>query len=63
LLDGLDETARKAVRDCVRGPAGLDLGSRTPAGIALAILAEIEAHLTDRPAIPLDGRASVSGEA
>jgi xanthine/CO dehydrogenase XdhC/CoxF family maturation factor len=63
LLDGLEETARTAVRDRVRGPAGLDLGSRTPAGIALSVLAEIEARLSDRPAVPLDGKTSISGGA
>jgi xanthine/CO dehydrogenase XdhC/CoxF family maturation factor len=32
----------------LHGPIGLDLGDRSPAGIAVAVTAEILAHLNDR---------------
>lgn len=63
LLDGLDEPARKAVCESVRGPAGLDLGIGTPAGIALSVLAEIEARSMHRSAAPLDGKTRVGADA
>ena len=37
----------------LRGPIGLDLGDRTPVGIAVAITAEILAHVNRRPALSL----------
>jgi xanthine dehydrogenase accessory factor len=43
--DALD--VPQELRDQVRTPAGLDIGARTPAEIALAILAEIVASRTD----------------
>jgi xanthine dehydrogenase accessory factor len=39
--------------DCLHAPAGLDLGAEGPAGIALSIVAEMQAVLTGRPARPL----------
>lgn len=42
----------------LRGPIGLDLGDRSPAGIAVAITAEILAHFNRRQAQPLDARAA-----
>lgn len=36
--------------DCLHAPAGLDLGAEGPAGIALSIVAEMQAVLTGRPA-------------
>jgi xanthine dehydrogenase accessory factor len=41
------------VRLKVRGPIGLDLGDRSAAGIAVAVAAEILAHLNVRDALPL----------
>jgi xanthine dehydrogenase accessory factor len=41
----------------VHGPIGLDLGDRSPAGIAVAVTAEILAHLNDRQAVRLSGMA------
>lgn len=38
----------------VRGSIGLDLGDRSPAGIAVAVVAEILAHLNCRDARPLN---------
>jgi xanthine/CO dehydrogenase XdhC/CoxF family maturation factor len=38
----------------LRGPIGLDLGDRSPVGIALAIAAEIAALFNRRPALSLD---------
>lgn len=45
--------------DCLsrlHSPAGLDIGADTPEGIALAIVAEINAVLAGRPGGPLRGR-------
>jgi xanthine dehydrogenase accessory factor len=39
--------------DCLHAPAGLDLGAEGPAGIALSIVAEMQAVLAGRPARPL----------
>lgn len=50
---GLDEAALRRVRT----PAGLDLGARTPAGIALSILAEVVAVMhggSGRPLVERD---------
>jgi xanthine/CO dehydrogenase XdhC/CoxF family maturation factor len=41
----------------LRGPAGLDIGSETPAEIALAVLAEVKAVLAGRDGTPLTERA------
>lgn len=41
----------------LHGPAGLDLGADSPESIALAILAEVQAVLSGRPATPLKERA------
>ncbi|MDB4324765.1 XdhC family protein [bacterium] len=37
-----------AFRDCLHGPAGLDVGSETPEEIALSLIAEIQAHFAGR---------------
>ncbi|HWW10759.1 MAG TPA: XdhC family protein, partial [Candidatus Acidoferrales bacterium] len=45
------------VRLKLRGPIGLDLGDRSAAGIAVAVAAEILAHLNVRDAQPLHAQA------
>jgi xanthine/CO dehydrogenase XdhC/CoxF family maturation factor len=50
----LDQTRR------IHGPAGLDIGSATPAEIALSIVAEIQAVIADRPHQSLCDRPSRS---
>lgn len=40
----------------LRGPAGLDIGSESPAEIALAVLAEVKAVLAGRDGLPLTQR-------
>ena len=42
-----------ALLERLRGPVGLDLGDRSPAGIALAVAAEILALFNGRDARPL----------
>ena len=51
------------VRLRLRGPIGLDLGERSPAGIAVAVVAEILAHFNARNAQPLhaDARTEAVG--
>ena len=57
LLEGLGPLdARAGVR--IHAPVGLDLGSETPAEIALAIVAEIRATLAGRSGGPLRDRAT-----
>jgi xanthine dehydrogenase accessory factor len=41
----------------LRGPIGLDLGDRSPAGIAVSVVSEILAHLHDRQARPMSDAA------
>jgi xanthine dehydrogenase accessory factor len=48
--DGVSEASLARLR----APAGLDIGARTPAEIAISILAEI---ISLRQACPKDGRA------
>jgi xanthine dehydrogenase accessory factor len=52
--------AERGVTDLsrVHGPAGLDLGARTPAEIAVAIVAEMLAVRNERPAASLRGRVA-----
>ncbi len=50
LLAGLGERAR-ALRSRLHSPIGLDLGARTPEGIALAIAAQIHARLNGRDVV------------
>jgi len=50
LLTGLGARSQ-ALRSRLHSPAGLDLGARTPEGIALAIVAEIQARLHGRETI------------
>jgi xanthine/CO dehydrogenase XdhC/CoxF family maturation factor len=51
----LAELATEGLRpdDRLHTPVGLDLGAREPEGIALAVLAEIQATLSDASARPL----------
>jgi len=44
----------------LRGPIGLDLGERSPAGIAVAVVAEILAHFNARNAQPLHAKAETA---
>lgn len=45
----------------LRGPAGLDLGGRSPAEVALAVVAEAQAALHGRSAVPLGRRVEAIG--
>jgi xanthine/CO dehydrogenase XdhC/CoxF family maturation factor len=60
----LEEVAANGARlsatllERVRGPVGLDLGDRSPAGIALAVAAEILASMNGRDARPLATKAA-----
>lgn len=46
-------TITESQKDKIYGPVGLDIGAETSAEIALAIVAEIKAVLSDRPGVPL----------
>ena len=50
LLGALGEQA-EVIRPVIDGPAGLPLGAKEPAGIALSIAAGIHARLAERDAI------------
>ena len=50
-------TAAHALRGRLRAPVGLPLGGRSPESIALAIVAELHAHL-HRPAATVDAAAA-----
>jgi xanthine/CO dehydrogenase XdhC/CoxF family maturation factor len=54
VLDGANITSGP-LADKLRGPIGLNLGDRSPAGIAVSVTAEILAELTQRDAAPLSG--------
>jgi len=45
--------SRDPVARMLRGPIGLDLGDKSPVGIAVAVTAEILAHFNRRPAMSL----------
>jgi len=52
-VDALGGRLNDDLRLKVRGPIGLDLGDRSAAGIAVAVAAEVLAHLNARDAQPL----------
>ena len=57
-----DLGVRDAEIDCLHGPTGLDIGSRTPAETAISIVAEIIAVRSARSGAPLTGTAGrISG--
>jgi xanthine dehydrogenase accessory factor len=53
-----DVQASNWIRQRLRGPIGLDLGDRSPAGIAVSIISEILSELNGRAAAPLSTRMS-----
>ena len=53
----LSETKSATLQGRLHSPVGLDLGSETPEEIALAIVAEIQAHRSGRQGRPLRERA------
>jgi xanthine dehydrogenase accessory factor len=58
LLERIDDADRSDwLRENLRGPIGLDLGDRSPAGIAVSIVAEIQSELNGRTPAPLSFRA------
>ena len=60
LLDQLSDDQRRVLDARLHAPIGLDLGGRTPASIALSIVAELQAHFHGRSARSVDW--SVPGE-
>lgn len=55
LLENVEDAADlpEAFVSRIRGPIGLDLGERSPAGIAVSIVSQILAELNGRNAVPL----------
>jgi xanthine dehydrogenase accessory factor len=52
VVDSLDLTDDERAR--IRYPAGLDIGARTPAEIALSVYAQVVAQRPEQPRVPLD---------
>ncbi len=62
LLESIDDAEQSdRLREQLRGPIGLDLGDRSPTGIAVSIVAEILSELNGRSPAPLSSRASFDG--
>ena len=60
LLERIDDAEQSDwIRQRLRGPIGLDLGDRSPAGIAVSIVSEILSELNGRNPEPLSVRASI----
>lgn len=65
LVEEIADSIHLTVDDCMarlHAPVGLDLGADKPAGIALAIVAEIHADLHSRSAAPLREKAASSNQ-
>lgn len=58
ILRELEQEGTPLARGRVFGPAGLDIGSETPAEIALAVIAEVKAVLEQRTAVNLRDKSS-----
>jgi xanthine/CO dehydrogenase XdhC/CoxF family maturation factor len=54
-----DDALRPAVREAIYAPVGLDIGSRSPEEIALAIVAEVQMVLSGGDGQPLRARSDV----
>lgn len=59
VLDSANITS-DPLADRLRGPIGLNLGDRSPAGIAVSVTAEILAELNQRDAAPLSQHPSIA---
>jgi xanthine dehydrogenase accessory factor len=60
LLERIDDADVSAwLGENLRGPIGLDLGDRSPAGIAVSIVAEIQSELNGRMPTPLSFRTQM----
>jgi xanthine/CO dehydrogenase XdhC/CoxF family maturation factor len=57
-LESEGQSVTKEARARLYAPVGLDLGATTPEGIALSIMAELQAHLTSRKPIHLRDRSA-----
>ena len=59
LLERIDDAEQSDwIRQRLRGPIGLDLGDRSPAGIAVSVVSEILSELNGRTPAPLSDRTS-----